>query len=156
MRGLCSQVPCTGLRSFLKTHRLLTAFPDTAQCLQRQSLGQGNSSAKDADAFSESYKNRSLFCLRNWNNLDLSSGPRKTELTFRNLGCIAKKYWGFSQGCNEPHSLLGRWIFGSNWHHPTGTRNRNSCLVSAVKTSASHLLALGPWAKIQVQLSRAT
>lgn len=56
MRDLCSQVPCTGLRSLLKNHRLFTAFPDTAQCFQRQSLGQGNSSAKDVDEFSESYK----------------------------------------------------------------------------------------------------
>ena len=51
-RDLCSRVPCGGLRSLLINYRLLTTtFPDAAQCFQRQSLVQGNLSARDAFIF---------------------------------------------------------------------------------------------------------
>lgn len=84
----------------------------------------------------------------------LLSGLRKTEPTFGNVGCDAKKDWGSWQGCKEIRTLLGRWVFGLDWHCPISTRNRNSCLVPAVKTLASHLLALGPWAQVKCSSQR--
>lgn len=50
-RDPCSHVPCVGLRSLLINYRLLTTFPDAAQCFQRPSPVQGNSSARDAFIF---------------------------------------------------------------------------------------------------------